>query len=572
MIRFKTIKARNFMSVGQTPVEYSLDTHPTTLIVGKNGAGKSLLIEMLVFALYGKPYRNITKGQLINSINGGQSLVEISFETRGNEYRIVRGQKPNIFNLFENGEQKEVGSSVKELQDHIEQNILRMNERAFRQIVVVGSGNYIPFMELSAQQRRGVIEDILGIDIFTRMGVLLKDSMKTLSREMGDIVKEQRTILEKIEMIRKLDSEQLKKNSGYISELNDKISTLSIRQEDLKNDMLLLKGKIEEEEKKLAGKDEVSKKIVEKKSEMFSNGRRKTEAQSTKTFIKSNVVCPSCHQNITDEHKRTILESLDATIASIDEQNKKISNDIDELEASIASFETIERMTKQMRDNGNRMNAERKSLIATIEASRGEIARLESSTTNLSGDTMEKLENDLSRVEKIFEHCKATDNIHNVAYDILSDGGIKQQIIRRYIPFINEQVNTYLDMFGLPVKFVVDEDFNEKILSRYRDAFTFASFSEGQRARIDLAMLLAWRGVATKRNAQTCNILVLDEVFDGSLDSDGVTDLSAILTKLSENGTNVYVISHRDSSLFEKFSRTFEVRLSGQFTKITEMV
>jgi len=569
LLNFRTVRYRNILSTGNAFIEINMDEARSTLCHGVNGAGKSTFIEAISFALYGKSFRKTNKPQLVNSINKKDMLVEIEFVANNREYMIRRGMKPNIFEIFENGKLLNQESATKDYQEILEKSILKMNHKSFSQIVVLGSANYTPFMQLSASARRDLIEDLLDIQVFSTMNILLKDKISAAKEDLTtvryniDITKEKielqkeyiRKIRQNAKTVIKEKKAKIKENNLLVNAYTDKISEILIE--------------IEKCNRAIADSDET----LKKKSTMVDM-QRQIQSKIAKiikeiSFYDENKTCPMCkqgidhdfHSDIQDENRKKENEFRSAaTLISkkILEIDKKIdvihgvNNEIQGWNLKIAGY-------NQSISGVNKYTSELQKEILELqnkeEFDDNELQKLEELT-----ETLTKYE---SQKEEILAHKATLD----VASMILKDGGIKSKIIKQYIPVINKLINKYLAQMEFVVDFNLDENFNETIKSRYRDEFSYASFSEGEKARIDVALLFTWRAISKLRNSNNTNILVLDEIGDSSLDSSGAEEFIKILQDLAGD-TNIFMISHRAGDIQDKFDRTIEFVKDKNFTRL----
>ena len=570
MILFKTLRWKNFLSTGNTWTEINLNDSKSTLIVGQNGAGKSTLLDALAFALFGKPHRNINKPQLINSINNKDCCVEVSFNALGSEFKIIRGIKPGIFEIWQNGKLLNQSSHAKEYQKILEQNILKLNHKSFHQIVVLGSSSFIPFMQLPSQHRRDVIEDLLDINIFSKMNQILKEQTGLL-----------KDTLSKIEYDLELTKEKISLQEKYIKE----VKTLSNDQVEFKeNEIFLAEAEVEElhfinSEKESEinvlsnGLDEALKKSHNKKQALLQykaefNQKISTLVKDSK-FYEENDKCPSCSQDISESLRSEKLSSSKAKAAEIKkalddaaERSTVVEQDISQLNETAAKIREI---TSSITGNNKeilRLQGQIKNLtdaISKIRGNDGDVVKSQKELERLNNDSNDFWQSKLQTNESL--------NYNMAMSEMLRDTGIKTKIIKQYLPVINKLVNKYLQILDFFVYFDLDESFQETIKSRHRDSFSYASFSEGEKQRIDLALLFTWRMVAKMKNSVSTNLLVLDETFDSSLDHEGVDNLMKILHTLDDD-TNVFVISHKGEILDGKFNNKLEFAKVKNFSKL----
>ena len=558
MIIFEKIRWKNFLSTGNVFTEVNLSSAKTNLIVGTNGAGKSTILDALTFSLFGKPFRKISKGMLVNSINEKDTVVEIEFSKGPNKFKIVRGIKPNKLEIYQNGEMLDQSSNVNDYQKQLEQNILKMNYKSFTQIVVLGSSTFVPFMRLPTTQRREIIEDILDIQIFSMMNQVLKDKVRTSNDELKQVDYETHLAEEKINMQKDFISTMGQKNLDTITSKQEKIEVLM------------------KEEEEIIGKNKIA--IVE--LENFSDARTKLRTLNTlkgsieqkfnthkkeHEFFVKNTTCPTCSQSLTKELK-------ESKIATIMESIKELQIGFEKMETSIALAEDREREHSSISKAIAEHNTTSLRIQKQIKEVYDEIETLQNEKNNTiqEEEKLIKLETDYLNLKKLVASMKEERNTLLAATILLKDNGIKTRVIKRYLPVMNKLINQHLQNLEFYVNFNLDENFEETIKSRYRDTFTYESFSEGEKARIDIALLLTWRSIAKLKNSVDTNILILDEIFDGSLDQNGTGELGWILRNFDDN-TNIFVISHKES-LEGKFERTLLVEKHQNYSVVKESV
>ena len=564
MILFESIRYKNFLSSGNYFTEIDLNKNKSTLVVGHNGAGKSTVLDALSFALFGKPHRKISKNQLVNSINQKQCVVEVKFTIGQSKFQINRGIKPNAFEIWKDGVMINQSSHAMEYQKILEQNILKLNHKSFHQVVVLGSSSFIPFMQLNAGHRRDVIEDLLDINIFSKMNVILREKNATLKEKLSKITNETEIIKSKIQQqtkyIRDIAAvteenknkykKQIKKTEERIQKLQDENNEISKKLEN---------NEVESELKNLQEeKNKIISNIAELKQDMKAIAKRGL-------FLEKNDICPTCSQTI--ENKDELLDQAksEAQKTQTDINSVKIKDD--EVQIKIDS---VEKILNDIREKTNTINANNRE-IGSLNTSNSELKNyLESEVTT----DLTQARNDLNQMnddkENLFESkLKVAEqfNYNSVIAEMLRDTGIKTKIIKQYLPVINKLVNQYLQVLDFFVHFDLDENFQETIRSRHRDDFSYDSFSEGEKQRIDLSLLFTWRQIAKMKNSVATNLLVLDETFDSSLDHDGIENLLKILYTL-DAGSNTFIISHKGDILDGKFESKIEFFKDRNFSKI----
>jgi DNA repair exonuclease SbcCD ATPase subunit len=568
MIIFKTLRWKNLLSTGNHFTELKLNSNTNTLVVGTNGSGKSTMLDALCFALFGKPFRNVNKPNLLNSINGKDCVVEVEFDIGSKEYKIVRGIKPNIFEIYQDGVLINQDASVRDYQDYLERFIVKLNYKSFTQIVILGSASFTPFMQLSASDRRAIIEDLLDIQIFSTMNGLVRERLSvnkenTIIKKSDIELVKQRYILKK-EHQDKLNEDKEVKVNEYASEIQscrETILTLHREIDDLEREKQTyteICSKIPENEKKIAAFKKVESKIESKISQVGTD----------RSFYEHNADCPTCRQAIT-------LESKERHLGDLLSKDQELASGLIELQAKIVEHETL---LVQLRSDEQTLHTLRIELAtkqtgkAGLEAA---IAKLEKqiadlNTTEESADANELvvLNEQITTTENELRDLIEEKSYHDTAASLLRDSGIKTKIIKQYLPIINKLVNKYLASLDFFVNFNLDESFKETIKSRHRDDFSYHNFSEGEKQRIDMALMLTWRAVAKLKNSSNTNLLILDEVFDSSLDTTGTEELMKILHGLE--GVNLFVISHKGDILQDKFINTIKFEKVKNFSRIVK--
>lgn len=568
MIIFKSVSWKNFLSTGNTPNKVELNNHSTTLIVGKNGEGKSTILDALTFSLFNKPFRDINKGQLVNSINQKNCLVEIEFDIGPIQYKVVRGMKPNIFEIYQNGNLINQDAASRDYQSVLEQQILKLNYKTFTQVVILGSASFIPFMQLPSGQRREVIEDILDIKVFSVMNNILKEKMAETKEDINSIDTEIRIITEKAKAQKSLiDSLQHSKDQNT-KVITDKIQANIDEISDKTHLVDLLNKDIEELNLQLNNKLDVDKNLDLCKTNMNKLQQKMAQADEHISFFSSNETCPSCEQGIQHEHKNKIIskishdkQELNNGMSTLNSAYTKLSQDLQEKQE----------LLKQIQDKNILISTEISAMNLLIKANKefekeiselsvqGDIDAEKEKIKTLANEALEKNNAKMDLVKQ--------KNLQDIASVLLRDTGIKTTIIREYLPAMNKLINMYLSAMDFFVKFELDESFNEIIRSRFRDEFTYASFSEGEKMRIDLAILFTWRQIAKMKNSVNTNLLILDEIFDSSLDVAGTDYFLSVMDTLGEN-SNVFVISHKGDVLLDKFKNNIRFEKTNDFSTV----
>lgn len=570
MLIFKKITWRNFLSTGNVANTIELNKHNSTLITGKNGEGKSTILCALTFALFGKPFRNISKNQLVNSINKKNCLVEIEFEVNGHQYVVKRGIKPNIFEIHCDGEMINQDAALKDYQKVLEQQILKLNYKTFTQVVILGSATFVPFMQLSTVARREVIEDILDIKVFSVMNTILKEKAVAVKDEMtkieSDISNQKTKIASQKKLIEVLESSRQTVIAGLQSKIdanNESISSTQTTINDLNTEIEELQAK----QSKYANVADAK----QKASTMRMKVNASVEScNHNVSFFNDNETCPSCAQHIAEDHKQKLLADLDTKIAEHQKKYDVLTDVLTKLEEQLAAEKIIidEIRTKSIEisthlNTVNILTQQNTQLATEMTTASGDVANL----TEEKSKMKEFAEDAIQLVTRKTELLD-TRQLHDVASALLKDTGIKTAIIREYLPVMNKLINKYLGAMDFFVSFELDESFQEVIRSRGRDAFTYDSFSEGEKRRLDLAILFTWRQIAKMKNSVNTNIMILDEILDGALDGAGIDYFLSIMNQFGEQ-TNVFVISHKVDQMIERFDHVVRVEKKNDFSLIT---
>ena len=570
MIHFKSCEWQNFLSTGTDPIKILLDRSPTTLIVGQNGAGKSTLLDALSFGLFGRAHRDINKSQLINSINGKGTVVTIEFDIGGSSFKVVRGIKPNKFEIWQNGNMINQASNARDYQTFLEQNILKLNHKSFHQVVVLGSSSFIPFMQLPAWSRRQVIEDLLDINIFSKMNMLLKERNAKIREEISDISHQIDITKTKIDSqnkyiksLQSLNKDQIVNKQKSMDVHKGEIKKLFEESKELSTN---LTAAISSEEK---SSQELLKKISEMNSYDMQFNNKIHDMVEESRFYEENDNCPTCDQEITEDLKTQKIKSVKNKAKEIQTAKSELQQKITEVKVN--QQEVAQNLNK-LRQKQQKINSNNDS-IALLQK---EIDKIQKEINTLQGQTgdVKKAKTELNdyrkkneqHIEKKLEYVEER-TYNEVIGEMLKDTGIKTKVIKQYLPVMNRLINQYLQVLDFFVSFHLNESFNETIRSRHRDSFNYASFSEGEKQRIDLSLLFTWRQIAKMKNSASTNLLVLDETFDSSLDVDGVENLMKILDTLDE-GSNTFIISHKGDVLENKFRSKIEFFKDKNFSKI----
>ncbi len=570
MICFKKIRWRNFLSTGNQFTEINFTEHSTTLIVGTNGAGKSTVLDALTFVLFNKPFRKINKPQLLNSQNEKDCLVEIEFSTASVDWLVRRGMKPNIFEIYRNGQMLSQSSDAKDDQRNLEQNILKLNYKSFTQIVVLGSSTFIPFMQLPAAHRREVIEDLLDIKVFSSMNGIVKDRIRSFNEEIRSIESGKNLIQEKIGMQKNFIAEL--ENSG-----NSKIDANREKISKLKEEIDVYISQNSEVESSLSEKTKLQESLIGGGSRLVKLNNLKGKISQkismiTKDykFFQENTVCPTCTQSINDEFRLNKITDAQNKTEELNRGFIDLEETIKEEENRERQFNSISKeitsLTHEISQNNTRISFNQKQ-IRDLESEVQTIAE-QLQNRNSEHEKLKIFQKDLQEKTKELSVKKEQISYHDFIYSLLKDGGVKSKIIKNYLPLINQQVNRYLQMMDFYINFQLDEEFNESIKSPLHENFSYASFSEGEKMRVDLSLLFTWREVARIKNSINTNLLILDEVFDSSLDGFGTDEFLKIIRYIIKDA-NIFVISHK-SDLNDKFENVLKFEKVKGFSKLRQ--
>lgn len=565
MIHFHNVRWKNFLSTGNVWTQVDLDRSSTTLVIGENGAGKSTVLDALCFALFGKPFRKINKPQLVNTVNEKNLLVEVNFTIGKYSYRIVRGIKPSKFEIYKDDVLLNQTASSKDYQKYLEENVIKLNYNSFSQIVILGSSTFIPFMQLPAYARREIIEDLLDIKIFTAMNVLLKEKVQTNKEKLTDVNYHIEMEEEKIEVHQKYIEEIKVKAKERVASLEKEISNAESSITRFERDNELYNKKVTELQESIQDEDRVRKKLNEILSieTKFEDKIKKSKKEIQ--FYNDNDYCPTCTQTIDVAIKTEKIEQSEKKISEIRVALENLVNELSKENQRLLDISEINTEVSEYLEKISDANNQISSLMKYMKQVRKSIT--ETQEEKIDNTDIEEIEKKIAELNNLKEKIINEREVLKVAADLLKDKGIKTQIVRQYVPVMNKLINKYLAAMEFFVSFELDENFEEVIKSRHRDTFSYGSFSEGEKMRIDLALLLTWRAVARMKNSTNTNLLILDEVFDASLDANGCDEFLKLLDEIGKD-TNVFVISHKGDILQDKFRSVIRFEKHKNFSRV----
>ena len=556
MINFKTVRWKNFLATGNLESTIILDRTATTLVIGENGAGKSTVLDALCFGLFGKAYRPIKKAQLVNSINQRECEVKIEFKIGTSEFKVIRGIKPNIFQIWRNGKELDQEAHSKDFQKILEDQILKLNYRSFTQVVILGSSCFIPFMQLPTSHRREVVEDILDIKIFSVMNMLLKQNYKTVQTELTELSVEDR--------LHKNNQQLQKKHFNSIEETSSKrIKGLSAEKEGYQNDLATKKLKVSELEEKITTLIHAGGEYDKMSTLKILMESKKTSTEKKLEFFNEKDSCDVCEQPIEQSFKDIRVGELEFKVGEYDAALVQMKTELDKMESSIQKMSEHSRIKDILK-------SEIKSTTGLLERCQNDLNTLneEKNKTDELKKQIEELKTKIQEVDVRMKDLKQENFYLDICKSLLHDTGIKSKIIKQYLPVMNQTIQKYLGVLDFYINFTLNEQFEETIKSRYRDDFSYASFSEGEKMRIDLALMFTWREIARLKNSTNTNLLIIDEIFDSSLDATGTDDFLKILNSLESQ--NIFVISHKGDVMFDKFNSIIKFEKQKNFSKMIE--
>ena len=570
MIVFEKIKWKNFLSTGQQGIEIDLNKDPTTLIIGHNGAGKSTILDALCFSLFNKPFRDIKKEQLINSINLGGTEIEVNFTIAQNKYKVIRGIKPNIFQIYLNGEMINQEATIADQQKHLENNILKFNYRSFTQVVILGSSTFVPFMELKAPHRREVVEDILDIKIFSVMNMLVKMQIKEVTEQLRDIDRDIEITKSKIETQQQYLQDTGKQNTKVIEDYKSKVEENKTAIDKYSTHVDSINKQIEKIRTTITDEDKIRDQVKKLNSFETQFESKVKECTKHKKFYEINDNCPTCKQSIDPQFKSIKITDNNKEIIKFNQALEDVAKEIKSKQNRLQSIASVHEEIKVLEIDSAKFEQSKNELnnINTKLTHNIEQLSIQSEDTGKAKGKLEELEKLL--VDSEITQLKKKEEIDylQAARVMLADTGIKTKVIKQYLPIMNQLINKYLASMDFFVNFKLDDEFKEIIRSRFRDDFSYTSFSEGEKMRINLALLFTWRAIAKMKNSISTNLLLLDEIFDSSLDGQGTDDFLKILNTLE--GENVFIISHKTDIMADKFKQQIRFEKDKNFTRIME--
>ena len=556
MINFKYVKWKNFLATGNIPSSVILDKSVTTLVIGENGAGKSTVLDALCFVLFGKAYRPIKKAQLVNSINQRDCEVEIEFQIGTNQFKVIRGIKPNTFQIWRNGKELDQEAHSKDFQKILEDQIMKLNYRSFTQVVILGSSCFIPFMQLPTSHRREVVEDILDIKIFSVMNMLLKQNYKMVQTELTELSVEDR--------LHKNNKQLQEKHFNNIEETSSKrIKALWKEKEDYQNDLANKQAKVSDLEEKITTLISAGGEYDKMTTLKILMESKKTSTEKKIEFFNEKDSCDVCEQPIEQSFKDVRVGELETKLSEYDVALGQMMTRLDKMESSIQKMSEHSRLIDILK-------SEIKSVTGLLERCQNDLNALnkEKDKTDELKKQIEELNVKIQEVDVRIKDLKQENFYLDICKNLLHDTGIKSKIIKQYLPVMNQTIQKYLGVLDFYINFTLNEQFEETIKSRYRDDFSYASFSEGEKMRIDLALMFTWREIARLKNSTNTNLLIIDEIFDSSLDATGTDDFLKILNSLESQ--NIFVISHKGDVMFDKFNSIIKFEKQKNFSKMIE--
>ena len=568
MILFEKVRWKNFLSTGNQNTEINLTKHPTNLIIGTNGAGKSTLLDALTFALFGKPFRKINKPQLINSVNEKDCIVEVEFSIGNTNWKVIRGIKPNIFEIHKDGSILNQSAAALDQQKWLEQNVLKMNYKSFTQIVILGSSTFVPFMQLTATNRREVIEDLLDIRIFSSMNSLIKDKIRGLREEIKVLDLKKESLNDKVRMQKNFIEELELRGKENIKSKETKIQNILVEENDLMNNNAIIEEdvfKLNKEVECVSGATSKLRKLGNLKGKISNKVSTITKEHK---FFTENTVCPTCTQSIEEDFRINKINDAQTKAKELQSGYKELEVAIKEEEERERQFTALSKEIISLTHGISQNNIKIAGCQRQIRDLESEIQRVaeQLADRNIEDEKLANFQDSLQTTYDDLSTKKDTINYYDFSYSLLKDGGVKSKIIKKYLPLINQQVNRYLQLMDFYINFTLDEEFNETVKSPIHENFSYSSFSEGEKMRIDLALLFTWREVARMKNSVNTNLLIMDEVFDSSLDGFGTEEFLKIIRFVVKDA-NIFVISHKES-LHDRFADVIRFEKMKGFSRM----
>jgi len=571
MVIFHKISWKNFLSTGNTKIEINLRESPTTLIIGKNGSGKSTILDALCFALFNKPYRIIKKDQMINTINNADSMVEVDFSIGPKAYRVRRGIKPSVFEIYQDGELLNQNASGVDYQKYLETNILKLNYRSFCQVVILGSSSYEPFMKMRASYRRDVIEEILDIKVFASMNLLLRSKQQELTKDITTLRHSVDLIENKVNLQEQHYNDLSKRDTDQIDIKQKDIDKAQNDKRDYMFRIESLNKEITQNQLQIADKTKVSAKMTQlQKLEAKIDQNLKTHKKALK-FFEENKNCPTCTQDIKEEFRQDKIDEERRAVVKLQDGYKQLLSEITKQEEKISNFDKVSERIRSIETNVAKLNTSIDELKRYSDRLEDEIEKLrieDTSGLNIK-EEIARLKQDLVKTKEDRDNVIEEKKYIDILRQIVDDSGARAQIIKKYLPVMNKLINQYLQSMDFFVSFHLDEEFKETVRSRHMDTFNYNNFSEGEKMRIDLSLLFTWRSIAKMKNSVNTNLLILDEIFDSSLDGQGTDDFFKIVKGLTKE--NIYIISHKGDIMFDKFTNILKFEKYQNFTRIVDV-
>jgi DNA repair exonuclease SbcCD ATPase subunit len=568
MILFEKVRWKNFLSTGNQNTEINFTNHSTNLVIGTNGAGKSTMLDALTFALFGKPFRKINKPQLINTVNEKDCVVEVEFSIGTTNWKVIRGIKPNLFEIHKDGSVLNQSAAALDQQKWLEQNVLKMNYKSFTQIVILGSSTFVPFMQLTASNRREVIEDLLDIRIFSSMNNLIKDKIRVIKEETKVLELKKESLNDKVRMQKNFIEELECRGKENVKQKENKIQELLVEENNLMNDNAFIEEDVFKLNKEIEGVTGATSKLRKLGNLKGKISNKVATITKEHKFFTENTVCPTCDQSIEETFRINRINDAQNKAKELQSGYKELEEAIKEEEERERQFTVLSKEITTLTHGISQNNIKIAGCQRQVRDLESEIQRITDNLANRNTEH-EKLETFKDNLKTTYEDLatkKDKINYYDFSYSLLKDGGVKSKIIKKYLPLINQQVNRYLQMMDFYINFTLDEEFNETVQSPIHENFSYSSFSEGEKMRIDLALLFTWREVARMKNSVNTNLLIMDEVFDSSLDGFGTEEFLKIIRFVIKDA-NIFVISHKES-LHDKFSNVIRFEKIKGFSRM----